>query len=70
MYFYGNHIEISTYIDDIVSGIDLLVKSKKFLKKTKKSNPIQVYFHLEFLILEIESVKLMDYIKIIEKNLT
>ena len=71
VYNYGNHNRDFTYIDDIVSGIDLLVKSKKIFKQKPKKikSHTSVFPFRIFNIGNSKSVKLMDYIKIIEKNL-
>ena len=71
IYNYGNHKRDFTFIDDIISGIEPLIKSKKiFKKKPKNLKPHTSIFPFRiFNIGNSTSVKLMDYIKIIEKNL-
>ena len=72
---YGNHARDFTYIDDIVDGIVLLIKSKKIFNTNNKNN--KKNFSPDeslspFKIFNIGSGKktsLMKYVKIIEENL-
>ncbi len=72
---YGNHARDFTYIDDIVDGIVLLIKSKKIFNTNNKNNKKNFSpdeSSSPFKIFNIGSGKktaLMKYVKIIEKNL-
>ena len=68
---YGNHIRDFTYVDDIVSGIISAIKTVPKYQKNKinpspdtSSAPYEIYN-----IGNNKPVKLMKYIKLIEKNL-
>ena len=61
IYNFGNHRRDFTYIDDIVKGITSIL----FLKTSKKENKLYQIVNLA----NNKSVKLMQYIKEIEKNL-
>ncbi len=68
---YGNHIRDFTYVDDIVSGIISAIKTVPKYQKNK-INPSPDTSSAPFEIYNIgnnKPVKLMKYIKLIEKNL-
>ena len=71
---FGNHVRDFTYIDDIVNGIVLATFSKKIFIKTVKSNinftpDLSISKFRIFNIGSGKQTKLMEYIKIIEKEL-
>tara|TARA_Y100000590_G_scaffold432153_1_gene547857 strand:+ start:212 stop:1228 length:1017 start_codon:yes stop_codon:yes gene_type:complete len=71
---YGNHARDFTYIDDIVDGIMILIKSSKIFKKkkNKKFNLSPNMSSAPFRIFNIgsaQSTSLLNYIGIIEKEL-
>jgi UDP-glucuronate 4-epimerase len=67
---YGNHVRDFTYVDDIVDGIIKsifkLPKKKKLIKPNPGESPAPFQI---FNIGNNRPIKLMDYIKLIEKNL-
>ena len=74
IYNHGNHVRDFTYIDDIVSGITLVIKSNNIFrdKLLKKNNYSPDRSNVKFRVFNIGSgkqVTLMKYIKLIEKEL-
>ena len=65
VYNFGKHKRDFTYISDVISAIDKIIFSSKFKKKLKnKKVPFEI-----FNIARSKPEKLLNFIKIIEKNL-
>ena len=68
----GNHSRDFTYVDDIVKSISLIIKKIPSRKKSNKKEFLPDESEAPFNILNIggsKSIKLTDYISLIEKNL-